>query len=171
MVVHVELTEPEKQLLARISFNPKRSTRDRTPVSGAAAALMRSMLDRKAIPDVRLQWFRENAAKEIGIDALEDDGGITALIANAKFTSVLRYFLDGPALPDTVIQRFEDTASQIGMDKGWTVGDMVQAAVNSISAFNLDTEHAAAEFHKLVLETPLAPMAAQIRTAILRALR
>jgi hypothetical protein len=59
----IELTEDEKALLDRIDFDPRSSEKhdvaDWNAVGGAARWLMKSLIARKAIPEVRTKYFTD----------------------------------------------------------------------------------------------------------------
>jgi hypothetical protein len=177
----VGLTEPEQALAAQINFEPSRTAHDATAVraSGeAAAALMKSLKARKAIPEVRVQWFTDPEYNVGGHGASRQDifvkNGARGddILRHPHFLKHLHYFIYGPDLPASVIEIFEQEVADCG---GVTSGDIIPLgnhAKQQVRTHGLDTDKAAEEFYKLALESGLdASDARSIRDAVKKAKR
>jgi hypothetical protein len=172
----VELTESEKALAARIDFEPSRSTHDAVAARAngeAARALTKSLMERKAIPEVRLRWFTDPAYNISGHGASRQQifakNGTRGedILRHPHFLKHLRYFIYGPDLPAAVMESFEKEVAACG---GVTSGDIVSLgnhAKQQARAHCLDGGRAAEEFYKLALDCGLNESTARsIRDAV-----
>lgn len=109
----VELTAEEKALVAQIDFDPSSSDRHEpgywNAVGEAALTLMRSLIARKAIPEVRTKYFTDSDFNVGGrgrsrADIFEKNGTRgEAIFRHPHFLKYLHYFLYGPDLPPQLI--------------------------------------------------------------------
>lgn len=160
----VELTDAEKVLEQKVRWDDPDSTN-----LEAMGQLAESLLHRKAIPAVRLDYFMK---PEMNIGGhgksrkqVFEGNGTTGekILRHGNFARHLRYFIYGPRLPDDTIEGFRKIIAE---DKG-TSGE----ALNQLTAFvrtevrqkRLDQRHE--EFFKLVHELEKPELAEAIRSA------
>jgi len=63
--LEIELTEREKALVSQIDFNPSATSHNSRPwqsIADAMVELMRSLLERNAIPEARKRFFVDPSA-------------------------------------------------------------------------------------------------------------
>lgn len=133
--------------------------------------LAESLLDRKAIPKVRLDWFiepkmnagvRGKSRKQV----FEKNGTSGKdILRHSRFMAHLRYFIDGPDLPEDTIRDFckiiDDDAGTSGM-----VLDRITAFVRKeVRDRALAPGYAAEEFFKLAYEIGKPDLAENVRAA------
>jgi hypothetical protein len=169
----IELTDREHELLSRIHFGQ--------PSHGEICASLRPMdeltnllLDRQAIPDVRLLYFTEpdrnpGARGKSRQQIFEQNGTKDDEIqVHPSFLKILEYFLFGPQLPASIIKMFKDEAIFSGMLTYGDINDLTPKARAAVRSYNLAPHDAAEEFHKLALECGASPDgAASLRKSIL----
>lgn len=172
-VPDIELTEHELGLLAQIKFHHT-SHNELHESLKPMTALMESLLERNAIPEVRLLYFtdaernpggRGNSRKQI----FEKNGTAGAEIyAHGNFLKFLEYFIFGPNLPPSIVAIFKDTMSFSGYLTAGDINDLAPKARAAIRSAQLVPHQAAEEFHKLALECGAMPSSAEsIRKSIL----
>jgi hypothetical protein len=160
MLTEVQLTPEEMELhesitwddTARISHDALRDQMERV------AQLAGSLLEREAIPKVRLAYLTDpemnlsntNKSRQ---DIFEVNGTSgRAILEHPHFIKYLRYFIHGPQLPQSSIQGFskiiEDDAGTSGM-----LLDQIKAFVRKeVRDKGLNPGDAAEEFFKLAHE-------------------
>ena len=121
----IELTVEEKELLSRIDFAPTSPERHDpehwNAVGEAALGLMKSLIARKAIPDVRSRYFTDpdfnvggrgcSRAEIFGKSGTHGE----AIFRHPHFLKYLHYFLYGPDLPPPVIEKFRRKIADMGL--------------------------------------------------------
>ncbi len=133
--------------------------------------LAESLLERKAIPEVRLAYFTDPAMNVGGYgksrkQVFEKNGTSGRhILRHPHFMAYLHYFLTGPDLPKPVIEGFckviEDDAGTSGM-----VLNQIKAFVRkAVRDRGLDSGHAADEFYKLAHEIDRGDLADSVRSA------
>src|SRR5437588_2778796 len=160
----VQLTDSEKALVARVDFEPSGQTHDAAGALAngeAAHALTKSLMERKAIPDVRLRWFTDpnyniggHGSSRQQIFVKNGTRG-EDILRHPHFLKHLRYFVYGPDLPASVVESFEKEVAGCG---GVTSGDIIPLgdhAKQQARRHSLDAGKAAEEFYKLALECGL----------------
>lgn len=177
--MHIELTQAEKALVARTDFSPSpmRHDAEAARVNGEAACeLMKSLLDRKAIPEARIRFFTDPELNVGGRGSsrrqIFEKNGTSgdAIFRHPHFLKYyLRYFLLGPDLPAAVIEGFQ---KKVASCKPVTSGDIIpfgKYAKQQTRLHCLDAGTAAEEFYKLALDCGLdAHEARVIRDAVKR---
>lgn len=173
---HIQLTEEESLVLNDITLHPPcdadsnewYKTNERL-----IPRLMESLLNRKAIPEVRLSYFcdskyqTDRRLKLSRRDIFEKNGTIGQdIYVHPHFLKYLRYFLFGACLPEIVITKFE--AHYESVTKGnLTSGDYDPIAKYakklsreySLSQTGIDPRE---EFFKLCLDMGLSLFSANI---------
>jgi len=161
----IELTAEERALLAKINFNPSPSDREEhgywNTVGGASLGLMKSLIARNAIPEVRTEYFsnpdfnvrgRSRSRAEI----FESHGTRgEAIFRHPNFLKYLHYFLYGPDLPTHVLQAFRQRIADIGFVTSSDISPLGAFARQLTRTNRLDASDPAEEFFKLALECGL----------------
>jgi hypothetical protein len=150
----IELTEAESALLSQLKFEPQRD--DWPLILEPMAELAGSLLDRGAVPPVRLRYFTDPERNPGGRGKSREDifaGNGTAGddILRHPNLKILDYFVHGPNLPAYVISKFIDSMSS-GHLSGSDVNDLAPYARKITRDEGLEPHRAAEEFYKLVLE-------------------
>lgn len=162
----IQLTAEEASLYAEIRFDARSGHEALRQSCRAAQPLMRSLLDRKALPAVRVRYFRDpecNVGARRSRQQRFEDNGTTgdAIFGHGNFLKYLKYFIEGPHLPRVVIDGFCELIERDD-DRGGA-----RAYVRAqIRAYQLERRDAAEEFYKLALECGLdEPFARSLREA------
>ena len=173
----IELTSAERTLWEQISFPPypPGSTHDAVRSSVEPAHdLARSLIDRKAIPDVRWRYFVDpdfSIGKHKSHRQIFEKNGTRgeAILRHPHFHKYLRFFVIGPDLPASTMASFE---ACIRGCHPVTSGDQeafCQLARREVRTHSLDRKQAAEEFFKLSLELGLdVDMARAVRDAVMK---
>lgn len=158
---HVELTERERELIARIDFDPHemrlhgRFEEVLEESCVAAKDLALSLLGRDAIPEIRRRYFTDPdlnvGSKRSRKEIFEGNGtGGDAILEHAHFLPYLKYFVYGPELPKQTIAGFcELVNDDVERDR------LRIYAREEVRQRSLDRRDAAEEFYKLALECGL----------------
>lgn len=177
---HIELIDEEEELLKAINLAPWRLDGDEVRKAYIAndqpiLALLRSLHDRKAIPQERLNYWNKPAyfmgrGKTSHKGAFERNGCTGRdIYTHPHFLPYLRYFLYGADLPEPVIAKFEE---KVGNPNWVTSSDIVPIAkcARDIARQNhLARQDAAEEFLKLCLDMGLGLSTAKIvRNSVMR---
>jgi hypothetical protein len=175
---HIELTDDEKQLLAKIDLRVHQNHDDahaayktnREPI----LALLKSLRDRNIIPRERLSYWSDPAYNSGRVKAsrkglFERNGCEGAdIYTHPNFLQFLRYFLFGATLPDPVIAAFEE---KVGNPEWVTSGDIIpmgKFARELTRRHGLQPAQASEEFFKLCLDMGLGLSTAQ---SVMRAVK
>lgn len=172
------LTKEEQALFLSIEFNWK--SHDELHRSLEPMRLLAtSLLERAAIPDVRISYFTEpdfnpggrgKSRKEI----FEGNGTSgDEILCHPHFLKYLEYFLCGPKLPSVAIETFKRETSCSGYLSGGDINDLTPFARSCVRTNGLDPHAAADEFFKLAIECGALPSYAEtvrksVRTIKLR---
>jgi hypothetical protein len=163
--LEIELTEREKALVFQIDFNFSATSHNSDSwrsMADAMEELMRSLLERNAIPEARRRFF-EDPAYFIGgrglshLQVFQKNGTRgPAIFRHGNFVKYLRYFVYGPDLPKRVIEAFQrkviDCGEPFTSGDSITVGDFARQLTRS---HGLKAANAAEEFYKLALDCGL----------------
>lgn len=165
----VDLTNDELKLNQQIP-NTINSSMEWEPIAEAMESLFRLLIQRNAIPEIRLRIFsdpeyaevRKKSPKQI----FESNGTIgDEILRHPHFIKYLRYFINGPGLPADVINGFcrilnEDTGTSGG------ILDQLQRYTRAcIRKYGLDRHSAASNFYKLAVELEIEHDPYSIRSA------
>ena len=157
----IELTVEEKALLGRIDLAPTSPERHDpehwNAVGEAALGLMKSLIARKAIPDVRSRYFTDPDFNVGGrgrsrAQIFEKNGTHgESIFRHPRFLKYLHYFLYGPDLPPPVIKKFRQKIADMGL-----VTSSLGAFSRQLTrAHGLRSGDPAEEFFKLALDCGL----------------
>lgn len=125
-----------------------------------ALEIMRSLLQRNAIPEVRLRYFEDPAFRTGRIKgsyrALFERNKTTGddIYRHPNFLRHLRYFLSGAELPRNVIDTFFQKAQSyghVGPSDALELGGLARDLSRKFG-LSVDTEATAEEFYKLSLD-------------------
>jgi hypothetical protein len=114
--------------------------------------LMTVLLKRKAIPDVRFAYLTERKRNPGGrgkslVEVFESNGTSgPAIFKHGNFPPHFRYLINGPNLPQSVIDEFTEIAERQG------VGEVTAYVTKAVRQHDLEPEHTADEFFHLAHE-------------------
>jgi hypothetical protein len=160
-----ELTNEEEALLATIDFNPS-SLGSHTAsywnaVADAALNLAKLLLQRDAIPEIRMKYFNDPdfniGGKGKSRRQIFEKNGTSgeAIFRHPHFLKYLQYFVYGPNLPREVVAAFEERIAESGFITSSDLVPLGRFARQLVRANHLNSSDAAEEFFKLTLECGL----------------
>jgi hypothetical protein len=164
----VELTRDESKLNEQILDSPDPSKKW-TPIADAMESLLKSLIGRNAIPEIRLRIFadpeyaetRNKSPKQI----FESNGTCGAEIyRHPHFMKHLRYFINGPDLPAPVINDFCKILNEDAATSGEKVDQLHRFVRSCVREYDLDRHSAASNFYKLAVELEIEYDPYRIRT-------
>jgi hypothetical protein len=152
----IKLTVEEQAIFDRIF----ETGHENDETASAAAALTGSLLNREAIPLIRIRYFADpelSIGSKWSIEQTFERNGTRgeAIWRHGNFLPYLKYFVLGPNLPDAVIHGFRTVLIEDRGTSGQMIDQLCQFARNSVRRFDLDRRDAAEEFYKLALECGL----------------
>jgi len=174
MIIRVKLTVGEKKLLERVNLYSDDVAEGFASSNDAVCDLMRSLLKRNAIPQIRIDWF-EKPEHNIGSmqsrrQSIEADGFIDGeIFRHRDFKPMLGYFLDGPALPRSAILKFELATARF-LSGSISFHVIQQTALHGVRRSGKDVHSAAEEYYKLALECDLVDKARDVRSYVIKSL-
>jgi hypothetical protein len=127
-------------------------------VGEAALGLMKSLIARKAIPDVRSKYFTDQDFNVGGrgrsrAEIFEKNGTDgEAIFRHPHFLKYLRYFLYGPDLPPPVIEAFRQKIADMGLVTSSDIVPLGAFSRQLTRAHRLRGVDSAEEFFKLALD-------------------
>lgn len=156
----VELTPDELSLYNKIPFTKsgtKLSHEDSLVGSGASIQLVHSLSQRKAIPEIRLQYFRDPTynthSKKSHKEIFESNGTRgDAICRHPHFWPFLYYFIHGPDLPEETKEKFIDIVSGVENISGSDMPGLRVFVRAETRKYGLAPDAASEEFYKLALE-------------------
>lgn len=154
------LNSDEQTLLARIELDPLLlNNSDQARQNGEAVLkLLKSLVEREAIPQIRVQYFTDEQFNRGGRgqskQAVFERNGTSgeSIYRHPHFLYYLSYFLCGPSLPSSVKEDFKQQVQRCGPI---TSGDIVTLSnwVNQATKSNkMGHADAREEFFKLAIE-------------------
>ncbi|WP_100175529.1 hypothetical protein [Bradyrhizobium nitroreducens] len=159
----IELTPEESQILEEMILRQELLFGDHSLAEcngELSLALMRSLLQRKAIPKVRLKYFEEPSFRTGRIKgsyrSLFERNKTTGddIYRHPNFLRHLRYFINGTELPKEAIKIFAQKAhscGHVGPSDALELGTLARDLTRKFG-LSIDTELAAEEFYKLALD-------------------
>jgi len=151
----IELTQSEAALYSRI---PETATHDGwEDVADAMEPLVTSLLERNAVPEVRLCLFCDPEYAEKGNRSpqqiFESNGTAgNALYRHPHFIPYLRHFIGGPNLPKDVIEGLCAILNEDRGTSGMVMDQWCKHARASVRSHGLNKSRAATEFFRLGVE-------------------
>lgn len=152
----VELIPEERALVSQIRFGD--SSHDALQRScQLSAPFTRSLLDRGAIPELRVRYVTDPALNGRGTRSRKEDferHGIRgdAIFSHGHFLKYLRYFIFGPDLPAAVIDEFYSLVGKEAYYPGDNIDELREFARSATRTNGLNSQRASEEFFKLALE-------------------
>jgi hypothetical protein len=171
----IELTEEEQVLFQRIAFHPEQSSfhEQLRASSPLACDLMRSLLNRNAIPEIRKKYFTDPSLNIKGhgksrMEVFEGNGTCGEdIFRHGNFLKYLEYFIKGPDLPPETISRFRQVICEGGGPYYVELDPLCKFVRAEARRFRGNSM--AEEFFKLALECSLDDgLARTIRETVLR---
>lgn len=151
----IELTEAERQLYAKVADDFDHDTWHTT--ADAMEELMKALLARNGIPEIRLRVFSDPAYAETGNrsrqNVFESNGTSgTDIFRHGNFVKYLRYFVKGPELPIDAIDGLCKILNDDHGSSGMVLDQYRRHARKCVRDFKLDPSNAGTEFFRLGLE-------------------
>lgn len=156
------LTGEEQELFSSIKFDWNSHDELRGSLE-PMALLTKSLLERGAIPKVRIAYFTDPEFNPGGRGksrqrVFENNGTCGhEIIRHPHFMKHLEYFLCGPKLPVVAIDNFKKKALSSGYLTGSDINDLTPFARSCVREHRLDPHNAADEFFKLAVECGARP--------------
>lgn len=160
----IELNSEEEALLARITFDLPYHAPEffeiLTESCAAASQLAQLLLERRAVPRIRVEYFT-NPSFNIGLSrsrkrVFEDNGTRGKdILSHGNFLPYLRYFIFGPALPQTIMDDFHRIAQSNPLDPSDDVEILRRLARSTTREMGAERRKTHEEFFKLSLECGL----------------
>jgi hypothetical protein len=176
-VKRVQLSTQEQELWDRIDFGPYSIGGDLESLRASlepAHDLARSLIDRGAIPEIRMRYFTDPAlnigTKKSRKQVFESNNTRgDDILRRPHFIRYLRYFVLGPELPERTIAAFENLLSDLGTITSGDRRALVEFARREGRQVPLERTAAAEEFFKLGLDCGLdVDDARSMRDAVMR---
>jgi len=174
----LELLPEEEELMERIVFEyTDPGYHEKLDASCESAAILTALLlERKAIPDVRLAWFTDPRFQVKGkmsrLQIFEKNGNTLAeTFEHPHFLLYLRYFIYGPDLPPEVIDEFSTKVEQWAFVSGSTYPELVNIARSAVRRYGLSPHSACEEFWKLSNECGVGDMYGRVIRDSVRKIR
>ena len=165
----VELTDEEANLNEQIPSSPDRAV-PWGPIADAMESLFKSLIERDAIPAVRLRVFDDpNQAEKRGKSpkqVFESNGTCGDQICrHPHFMEYLRYFMNGPDLPSAAIKGFCKILNDDQGTSGMILDQLHRYVRSCVREYRLDRHSAASQFYRLAVELEIDQDPHGIRTA------
>jgi hypothetical protein len=169
----LDLTEEEKKLLEQIKF--RSNSLDEIRQSLAPMKLLTDLLlEKKAIPKVRLWYFKDPQYNPSGrgksrLQVFEKNGTPEEEISShPHFMKYLEYFIFGPNIPIHVERDFLATVGSSGNISLRDIQDFGPKARAFVRSEGVSAHETAEEFFKLAIEHGASPtLAASLRSTVL----
>lgn len=173
-IKNVELTIEEKELYEIFKCYKKNDhiVDHYRETANAAVGLLNSLLERKAISEIRLKYFTDKDYVETGKKSHEQifiDNNCRGnnIIRSSSFWPYLDYFIIGPKLPDYVVNSFCERVRPENFPEFEETSEFIDLARKLTRSAQLDPRNACEEFYKLAIECGIHPeMARMIRSKI-----
>ncbi|WP_336953165.1 hypothetical protein [Sphingobium aromaticivastans] len=172
----IELTAPEKEMLASLSFDPlsfKGNHEGFLRNADLAHQLTISLIERKGIPEHRVRYFTDPEYYPGGRGKSRQDSFVKhgndhdETLRHPHFLKYLRYFIHGAHLPVAIIRQYTDAVEDCGMVSSSDIPELGAKARNLARMHGLEGSVAADEFFKLSLDLRLsAGQSARIRESV-----
>ena len=172
----IDLIHSENLLLQKIRFD-QINHEECDDSLDSMEELSMSLLDRGAIPDVRLLYFTNPECNPVGRgkswqDIFEGNGTVgDEILRHPGFLRFLEYFIFGPNLPRETIIAFREATRYTGHFSRSDMQALLPAAKELVRSNRMDNAMAAEEFHKLALECGAIPSTAESLRDSIRKMR
>lgn len=172
----IELTAPEKEMLASLSFDPLSFKGDHAAFlrnADLAHQLTTLLIKRRGIPEHRVRYFTDCEYNPGGRGKSRQDSFVKhgndhdGMLRHPHFLKFLRYFIHGADLPNVIIRQYSDAVKGCGMVTSSDVPELGAKARNMARVNRLEGSSAGDEFFKLSLDLGLsAGQSARIRESV-----
>ncbi len=172
----IELTAPEKAMLASLSFDPLSFKGDHAGFlrnADLAHQLTTSLVDRKGIPEHRVRYFTDceyypgGRGKSRQDSFVKHGNNYDETLRHPHFLKYLRYFIHGADLPAVIIRLYTDAVEDCGVVSSGDIPELGAKARSMARTHRLEGSAAADEFFKLSLDLGLsAGQSARIRESV-----
>ena len=173
----IALTDAEREFLSKIAFDSSVHHEMQASIE-PMAALAESLLDRRAIPEVRLLYFTDPERNPQGRgkswqQIFEKNGTAgDEVLSHASFLKFLYYFVHGPKLPEPIIRTFKSAAELSGGRlSSHDIQELTPKAKAAVKSERMEPHSAAEEFHKLALEHGATASSAEALYRSVRSIR
>lgn len=152
------LTQAERKLLATITFDLPNGYQAVQHNGEAVCTLMKSLIARKAIPELRVKWFTDPAYFPCGRgksrqQLFEHNGSRGAdIFRHPHFLEYLWTFFYGANLPAPVIAQFKEAVKDYGQVTSSDIVPLGKKERAIARAHGLLAHDACEEFYKLALD-------------------
>ncbi len=177
MLKQIKLTQIEQNLWKQIEFKQSSIGINHEAIKALlkhSFELSKSLIQRGAIPDIRLRYFSDPELnigyKRSRKDIFEKNGTKDEdILRHPHFLQYLRYFVLGPDLPPKTISAFSKAVSDSEPVTSGDTAFFCNLAKQEVRSHGLKRKTAAEEFFKLALEFDLDVYSARmIRDTIMR---
>ena len=160
-MLKVELTQAEQELYTQICFqSPSQmqlSDMDLKISANAATSLTLSLLNRKAIPEIRIRYFVDpalNIGTKMSHKEIFEKNGTSGenIFRHRHFLPYLHYFIFGPDLPKETIDVFAQFVSAEPFISGSDMPRLRKLVRSETRRYELNPKEVCEEFYKLALE-------------------
>lgn len=172
----IELTDPEKEMLASLSFDPLSFKGDHEGFlrnADLAHQLTTSLIEREGIPEHRVRYFTDCEYYPSGRGKSRQDSFVKhgndhdETLRHPHFLKYLRYFIHGADLPAAIIRQYGEAVKNCGPVSSGDIPELGAKARNMARTHRLEGSAAADEFFKLSLDLGLsAGQSARIRESV-----
>lgn len=160
-ILYVELTPEEQLLYDQVNRAPLEKSKFREPYRGDQAfTLLKMLLARKAIPELRIRYFTDpsfNIGTKKSRKQIFEVNGTKGdeIFKHPHFLPFLIYFISGPNLPKEIIDNFNKLVAAEPYISGSDLQAIQQFVRNATRQHDLIPREACEEFYKLALECGL----------------
>lgn len=159
----IQLTPEEDELLKTIDFDLSQSDWEvRTACLNAAAALTESLLERGAIPEIRRRYLTDpelniGGHRKSRMQGFTDHGlREDAIFRHGNFLRYLRYFINGPDLPEATVAGFRTIVEDDAGTSGEVLDHLCRFTRSAVRrGLPVERYKVPEEFFKLALECEL----------------
>lgn len=172
----IALTDEERALFLSIRFEWK-SYDELSSSLEPMKKLAERLLERSVVPKIRLSYFNDPDFNPGGrgksrAQVFERNGTLgDEILVSPGFLKYLEYFICGPDLPVSAIERFKNEADGSGYLTGGDINDLTPFARSCVRTYGLEPHRAADEFFKLAIECGAMPWAAESVRSSVRAVK
>jgi len=153
----IGLNDDEKELFKRVqdSYSNKNERFDGKAMSG----LFRLLDKRNAIPEIRIEIFERSELAEFGKKSILDNFNSNGrsneeVIEHPHFYPYLEYFINGPSLPENIIEEFVRMSNQnVFVESPELTDDILKFVRSCIKKYRLEKNKAKSDFFRLAIET------------------
>lgn len=158
----IPLTAEERTLFSTICLDWRQDHDELQDSLTAMEAVASSILERNVVPEVRVDYFTKPDFNPTGRgksrqDIFERNGTSgREILKHPHFLKHLEYFICGPDLPITAVEKFRNEAGSSHLT-GSDVINLGPYARSCVRQHRLDPYHASEEFFKLAIECGATP--------------